>query len=111
MYILTCSTFSYKSIGVSDLLSLSLSLLSRICEDSPFHAPEEVSNRGNPICSTMNDDDTVAYSTATYQHASEQAERHSPSYGSPPDRCSPAAYPPRYELPAISSMAIMKLKA
>ena len=96
---------------VSVSLSLSLNLSSRTRGDSPFHASEEVSSRGNPICSTMNDDDTVAYSTATYQHASEQTERYSPSYGSPPDRCSPAAYPPRYELPAIASVVIMKLKA
>jgi len=46
----------------------------------------------------MNDDDTVAYKAAVCQLLIFQTDL--PSYGSPPDMCSPAAYPPRYELPA-----------
>jgi hypothetical protein len=46
--------------------TLSRKISNLFCGASPFH-PDEVSNRGNPICSTMNEDDTVAYNAATHQ--------------------------------------------
>ena len=50
------------------LLSSTLSrrTSSRFCGASPFQLVGD-SSRGNPICSTMNEDDTVAYRAAIYQ--------------------------------------------
>lgn len=58
---------SSSSIRVFAPFTLSLKISSLFCGASPFHPSVEVSSRGNPICSTMNDDDTVAYNAAIDQ--------------------------------------------